>query len=93
MASLEGQNTRLNTVKGVGAGCISDTAGATCASQEQTGVWTGRETGKHAAHRGPWPQPIIYYLPPQMMSYSYFCLNSHSCPKSASYLLMKTARI
>ena len=75
MASLECQNTRLYTMKGVGAGCISDTAGATCASQEQTAVWTGRETGKHAAHREPWLQPIIYYLLPQMMSYSYFCIS------------------
>ena len=75
MASLECQNTTLNTMKGVRAGCISDTARATCASQEQTGVWTGRETVKHAAHRGPWLQPIIYYLLPQMMSYSFFCIS------------------
>lgn len=57
MASLECQNTTLNTMKGVGACCISDTAGATCASQEQTGVWTGRETVKHTAHNGPWLAP------------------------------------
>lgn len=80
VASLECQNTTLNIIKGIRTGCISDAARATGAIQEQTRVCTGRETVKHAAHRGPLTQPVIYYFPPLMMSYSYFYLNSHSCP-------------